>query len=89
MRDELAGYACLYCTFSSVAAAEVVVLNDLWVQGRARGEGVGRALILAAAMVARERGASSLTWSTELANGRAQRLYESLGAERTPGLNTS
>lgn len=80
---ELVGYGCLYFTFSSVAAAESVLLNDLWVQDHARGSGVGRALIAASAQCARERGVASLTWRTKLDNRRAQRLYESLGAERS------
>jgi GNAT superfamily N-acetyltransferase len=80
---ELAGYACLYWTFSSVSAAEVVLLNDLFVDDQFRGAGVGRALIDAATEVARERGARAVRWWTALDNRRAQRLYESTPAERS------
>ncbi len=38
------------------SAIETVLMNDLYVDAGARGEGVGRALIEAAAEVARERG---------------------------------
>jgi GNAT superfamily N-acetyltransferase len=77
-----AGYACLYWTYSSVSATDVVLMNDLYVRPERRGAGVGEALVDAAADVARERGASHLRWQTDLANRRAQRLYERVGAER-------
>ena len=80
--DAPAGYACLYWTYSSISATDVVLLNDLYVRAARRGEGVGEALIAAAREVARERGCSHLRWWTELPNRRAQRLYERVGAER-------
>ena len=80
---ELAGYACLYWTFSSLSAEEVVLMNDLYVDEKHRGGGVGRALIEAAAAVARDRGAGHLEWATAPDNERAQRLYDSTGAERS------
>lgn len=79
----LVGYACLYWHFSSLAACESVLMNDLFVAESARGEGVGRALIEATAEVARERGAPFVEWSTAPDNRTAQRLYDSTGAERT------
>ena len=57
-------------------------MNDLYVAEEARGQGVGRALIEAAATVARERGAHHLEWVTAPDNATAQRLYDSTGAER-------
>ncbi|MEA2127670.1 MAG: hypothetical protein QOJ85_561 [Solirubrobacteraceae bacterium] len=81
--DELAGYACLYWTFSSVTATDVVLLNDLYVRPEIRGAGVGEALVAAIVVVAGERGASHVRWFTALDNRRAQRLYERLGAERS------
>ena len=80
---ELVGYACLYWHFSSTAAAETVLLNDLYVSERVRGRGVGRALIEASAAVGRERGAHSLEWETAPDNRTAQRLYDTTGAERS------
>ena len=78
-----AGYACLYWTFSSVSATDVVQLNDLYVRPERRGGGVAEALIAAAVDVARERGASHVRWFTALGNRRAQRLYERVGAQRS------
>jgi len=80
---ELVGYACLYWHFSSLSAAESVLMNDLFVNEAARGRGVGRALIEASAAVARERGAAHLEWATAPDNLTAQRLYDSTGAERS------
>ena len=78
-----AGYACLYWTFSSVSATEVVLLNDLYVAPERRGAGVGEALVAAAVAVGRERGAACVRWMTALDNRQAQRLYERVGAERS------
>jgi GNAT superfamily N-acetyltransferase len=79
----LLGYACLYWHFSSLEACESVLLNDLFVAEDARGGGIGRALIEAAAEVARERGAPYVEWSTAPDNHTAQRLYDTTGAERS------
>jgi GNAT superfamily N-acetyltransferase len=79
----LLGYTCLYWHFSSTKAVETVLMNDLYVDAEARGEGIGRALIEAAAEVGRERGSPILEWSTAPDNATAQRLYDSTGAERS------
>jgi GNAT superfamily N-acetyltransferase len=80
---DLAGYACLYWHFTSLVPAETVLMNDLYVDERSRGRGVGRALIEASAAVARERGAHRLEWATAPDNEMAQHLYDSTGAERS------
>ena len=80
---ELVGYACLYWHLSSLSAAEAVLMNDLYVDSSHRGRGAGRALIEAAAGVARERGAHHLEWSTAPDNLTAQRLYDSTGAGKS------
>jgi GNAT superfamily N-acetyltransferase len=81
--EELVGYACLYWHFSSTRAVETVLMNDLFVDASCRGQGVGRALIEAAAEVARGRGSPVLEWSTAPDNKIAQRLYDSTGAEKS------
>jgi GNAT superfamily N-acetyltransferase len=80
---QLAGFATLYWTFSSTLAAEVVLMNDLFVSPEFRGGGVGRALIQASVDVARERGAPHLEWLTAIDNRVAQGLYERVGADRS------
>jgi len=80
---ELLGYACLYWSFTSLVPAETVLMNDLYVDPAHRGQGVGRALIEASAIVGRERGAQRLEWMTAPSNETAQRLYDSTGAQRS------
>jgi GNAT superfamily N-acetyltransferase len=81
--DSMVGFACLYWTFSSVSAAEMALMNDLFVAGRARGKGAGRALIDAAAEAARARGCHHLEWYTAPDNATAQRVYDATGAKRS------
>lgn len=83
IEGRLVGYACLYWHFGSLSASETVLLNDLYVIEEARGRGVGRALIEATADVGRERGVPSIEWVTAPDNHTAQRLYDSIGAERS------
>jgi GNAT superfamily N-acetyltransferase len=83
----LIGYACLYWHFSSTEACECVLMNDLYVDEAARGKGIGHALIEASVEVARERGVPFVEWSTAPDNHTAQRLYDSLGAERSEWFN--
>ena len=83
LESELAGYACLYWTFSSVTPGEVVLMNDLFVSEEHRGSGIGRALIDAALATARNRGAMALRWMTAIDNRDAQHVYERMGAARS------
>jgi GNAT superfamily N-acetyltransferase len=78
--DALLGYACLYWHFTSLVPAETVLMNDLFVIEKARGLGVGRALIESSADVARSRGAHHLEWATAPDNKTAQHLYDATGA---------
>jgi GNAT superfamily N-acetyltransferase len=80
----LVGFATLYWTHSSTRAADIALMNDLFVADDVRGGGVGRALIEASAEEARRRGAAALEWFTAIDNHPAQRLYDSIaGAERS------
>jgi ribosomal protein S18 acetylase RimI-like enzyme len=76
------GFAQLYPTFCSVAAAPIWVLYDLFVDPRARRRGVGRALLRAAPEHARAHGAVRLELATARGNAAAQALYESEGWAR-------
>lgn len=80
----LAGFATIYWTHSSSRAADVALMNDLYVTEEARGRGVGYALIDACVEAARARGAAHLEWLTAADNRRAQRLYDRFpGAARS------
>ncbi|MBT2747788.1 MULTISPECIES: GNAT family N-acetyltransferase [unclassified Lysobacter] len=80
-----AGFTQLYPTFSSVRAARVWVLNDLFVESRARRRGVAQALLNAAADFARADGAARLELETNHDNQTAQALYDAAGWQRFDG----
>lgn len=75
----LCAFAQVYASFSSVDAAPIWVLNDLFVADEHRGRGVGRHLLRRVHDVAREHGVFRIELETALSNGRARSLYESLG----------
>ncbi len=77
-----AGFVQLYPTFSSGAAAPILILNDLFVDPAHRRKGLGARLMNAAVAYARESGAVRLTLSTEVTNVAGQALYEKLGWKR-------
>jgi GNAT superfamily N-acetyltransferase len=81
--DRLVGFATIYWTHSSTRAADVALMNDLFVAPAGRGKGVGRALIEGCVAAARDRGCAHLEWYTATDNVTAQRLYERTGAERS------
>lgn len=74
-----AGFTQLYPMFSSVRAAKVFVLNDLYVAERARRRGVALALLSAAAEYGQREGAIRLELETMPDNHDAQALYRSHG----------
>lgn len=78
-QGEPVGFTQLYPGFSSVSAAPVWVLNDLYAVEQARGRGAAPALMEHAERLAREAGAVALQLETARDNARAQRLYEKQG----------
>ncbi len=73
------GFTQLYPMFSSVRAARTYILNDLYVADTARRQGVGEALLQAAAEFGRSRGAIRLELETTPDNLKAQSLYRAQG----------
>jgi ribosomal protein S18 acetylase RimI-like enzyme len=76
---EAVGFVQLYPSFSSVSAARIYVLNDLFIAPQARRGALARRLMDAAAAYARGQGAIRLSLSTGTSNLAAQSLYESGG----------
>ena len=74
------GFAAVGWKWSSLRAARVAVLEDLFVHPDARRTGAGRALIESCAERARSHGAPCMLWMTAHDNTRAQSVYDSLGA---------
>ncbi|RDZ27626.1 GNAT family N-acetyltransferase [Lysobacter silvisoli] len=80
-----AGFTQLYPMYSSVRAARVWVLNDLYVDADARRRGLAQALLAAAVEHAREDGAVRLELETDHDNATAQALYDGAGWRRYDG----
>jgi GNAT superfamily N-acetyltransferase len=78
--DRPVGFAAVGWKWSSLRAARVAILEDLFVQESARGAGHADALIEACAERARQHGAPALLWQTAPDNLRAQAVYERVGA---------
>ena len=81
------GFTQLFPSFSSVSAARILILNDLFVEPDARRMRVGALLLSAAANFGRAVGAVRLTLSTEVTNEAAQGLYETEGWTRQTDFN--
>jgi len=74
------GYAVFFETYSTFRALPSLYLEDLFVHPRARGQGLGTALVRAVARRAVERGCGRFEWTVLDWNTDAQRFYRSLGA---------
>ena len=67
---------------STATIAPVCYLQDLFTNGQARGQGIGRALIESVYAAAGERGSPRVYWLTHETNAQARLLYDDL-AERS------
>lgn len=74
------GFATVFWTWSTLRAARIAVMNDLFVVEAARGTGVADALIAASRERARAHDAAWLGWQTARDNARAQAVYDRVGA---------
>lgn len=80
------GFAAVGWKWSSLRAARVAIMEDLFVSPDARRGGTGQALIEACAERAKANGAPILLWETALDNKRAQSVYDRVGAIGEPWL---
>jgi len=83
------GFATLYWTWTTTRGGRLGVMNDLYVDPDARGQGVADALILACRAAAAAHGAVDLEWQTALDNHRAQAVYDRVGGRRSQWLTYS
>ena len=79
---EAMGFVQMYPSFCSVDAFRILILYDLYVAERARGRGVGEALMQRASDYARSIGVSKIDLETAKDNSTAQALYTKLGYRR-------
>ena len=81
-REEPAGYALIFETYSTFEAAPSVYLEDIFVLPELRGRGIGSTLIRTLVQIAYDRGCARMEWTCLDWNTRAQAAYEKLGARR-------
>ena len=79
----IVGSAIYFPTFSTFRAQPMMWLEDLIVLPEARGQGAGRALMVALAKIALERGCWRLDWVVLDWNRSSIDFYQHLGARRS------
>jgi GNAT superfamily N-acetyltransferase len=83
------GFATVYWSWSTLAAARTAIMNDLFVHPDARGTGLAEDLVEECRVRSARGGAVSMGWQTAKDNARAQRLYERIGASRSEWVDYS
>lgn len=78
---EVVGCALWFLNFSTWDGVHGVYLEDLYVRPKARGSGLGKALLAALAQECRERGYTRLQWWVLNWNAPAIGFYNSIGAK--------
>jgi GNAT superfamily N-acetyltransferase len=74
------GFAVYFLNFSTWLGRPGLYLEDLFVRPAARGRGLGKALLVYLARVARDRGCGRMEWAVLDWNTPAIEFYRSLGA---------
>jgi GNAT superfamily N-acetyltransferase len=74
------GFALFFSTYSTFRAKPGMYLEDLFVVAEHRGRGVGKALLVRLAQLARERDCGRLEWSVLDWNAPAIAFYQRVGA---------
>jgi GNAT superfamily N-acetyltransferase len=77
-----AGFALYFFNYSTFLAKPGLYLEDLYVKPEFRGHGLGKALLLHLAGIARARGCGRMEWAVLDWNTPAIEFYEGLGARR-------
>jgi GNAT superfamily N-acetyltransferase len=82
--DQPAAFAILFHNFSTFLGRRGLYLEDLFVRPEHRGRGYGKAMLLAAARIAHERGCGRFEWMALDWNTPAIEFYKALGATEMP-----
>lgn len=78
--DDPAGFALFFHNFSTFLGKPGIYLEDLYVKPEFRSKGIGRAMLVHLAKLAKERGCGRLEWSVLDWNEPAIKLYKDVGA---------
>jgi GNAT superfamily N-acetyltransferase len=78
---EAAGFAIFFPTYSTFLGKPGLYLEDLFVEPKFRGQGVGKALLVHLAKLTLERGGARFEWSVLNWNEPSIQFYRGLGAE--------
>ncbi len=78
---ELAAYSLYFFNFSTFLAKPGLYLEDLYVKPEYRRQGIGKALLLNLAKVAKDHGCGRMEWMALDWNTRAHAFYKELGAD--------
>lgn len=81
-QGKVIGYLLYHFGYDSDRAARNMHVVDLYVHRATRNQGVGKALMVRAASIARETSAEEMIWSVYQSNTIAATFYEKLGAQR-------
>ncbi|MFH1071156.1 MAG: GNAT family N-acetyltransferase [Candidatus Glassbacteria bacterium] len=79
-QGEAAGFAIYFHNFSTFVSRPGIYLEDIYVRPEYRGKGLGKALLIYIARLAKERNCGRLEWSVLDWNEPAIRFYKNLGA---------
>jgi GNAT superfamily N-acetyltransferase len=79
--DRAVGFALYFHNFSTFLGRRGLYLEDLYVSPSARGKGVGKALLVHLARLAKQRNCGRFEWAVLNWNQSAINFYESLGAK--------
>jgi GNAT superfamily N-acetyltransferase len=78
--DEPAGFALFFHNFSTFLARPGIYLEDLYVFPHLRGKGIGKALLVCLAKIAKERNCGRFEWAVLDWNEPSIAFYKKLGA---------
>jgi len=80
LAEEPVGFALYFHNFSTFLGRQGIYLEDLFVDPPHRGKGIGKALLIHLAKIAKERNCGRLDWSVLDWNTPSIEFYKSLGA---------
>jgi GNAT superfamily N-acetyltransferase len=78
--EEAVGFAVFFHTFSTFTGHRGIYLEDLFVDVAHRGKGIGKALLVYLATLAKQRGCARLSWNVLDWNEPSIQFYKQLGA---------